>query len=103
MKKLISILFFFSTTFVFSQAKYLVPYRSGNLWGYSDTNLNIIVAPKYDYAEIYSYGFGMVKKGKLFGYLNAKGKEIGPPMNEHISDFWNDYIIGTTDESANII
>ena len=103
MKKLISILLFFSTTFAFSQAKYLVPYRSGNLWGYSDTNLNIIVQPKYDYAELYYYGFGMVVKGKLLGYLNANGKEIVPPIYEHISDFWQDYIVGTTGENANII
>ena len=103
MKKLISILFFFSTTFVFSQAKYLVPFRSGNSWGYSDTNLKIIVAPKYDYAEIYSYGFGMIVKGKLLGYLNANGIEIVPPIYEHISDFWKDYIVGTIGENANII
>ena len=33
----------------------LVPYRDGKKWGYSDTMGKIVIAPKYDRADIFNY------------------------------------------------
>ena len=102
-KKLVVILSVFYTSVTFSQPRYLIPFRDGNLWGYSDTNLNIIVKPKYDQTGIYSYGFGLVQKGKYFGYLNAKGVEVVAPQYTYLSQFWQNYVVVSKDTINGII
>ena len=54
----------------------LIPYRKGDKWGYCDKNKKIVLPCKYDDAKIFSEGLAAVKKDKMWGYINKKGKEI---------------------------
>jgi hypothetical protein len=54
----------------------LIPYRSGNLWGYSDSIGNIVVEPKYSYAQLFHNGLAKVGKGKVAFVLTESGNEI---------------------------
>ncbi|HYG15969.1 MAG TPA: WG repeat-containing protein [Bacteroidia bacterium] len=51
----------------------LIPYRKGELWGFCDSNKNIIVEPKYDSAFQYSpeYKTAGVVLNKKSGYLDS--------------------------------
>jgi hypothetical protein len=72
----------------------LIPYRKGNLWGYSNAERKIIIPAKYneakpfgieyDYFNHYDENFATVKKGKIVYRINSEGKEftekqLGPP------------------------
>lgn len=73
------------TTASNSQTRYLIPYREGELWGYADTNLHVVVIPRYDRVHFFSQGFALVKKGGKYGLLNTKGKEILPIVYDEIN------------------
>ena len=58
----------------------LIPYRYENLWGFSDTNLNVIIPPRYDAVsniDRYPPGFVVVEKTGLKGVMHYE-KEILP-------------------------
>ena len=74
MKTVLLLVLVFKVSITFSQTQYLVPYRDGDLWGYADTNLNIVVTPVYDIANRFWNGYATVVKGNLYGLLNSKGK-----------------------------
>lgn len=51
--------------------------RKGNLWGFMDTNCNIISEVQYKYVNDFSNGLAKVQKTDgLFTYINLEGKEI---------------------------
>lgn len=56
----------------------LIPFRSGEKWGFSDANRKMVIAPKYDDAKWFSEGLAPVKVGKRWGYINKAGKLVIP-------------------------
>lgn len=54
----------------------LIPYRSGDKWGYSSPEKNIVIAPKYDEAAWFSEGYAAVRAGNKWGYINKNGKMV---------------------------
>ncbi len=57
---------------------YLIPYRQGDLWGFSTPDKQIVIKPKYKEANWFSEGFAVVKMGKKYGYINNFGELIIP-------------------------
>lgn len=74
------IIFLFFVNLGFSQ-QFLLPYRSGNLWGYSDSRGNIIIEPKYDSVSTSNENqcWDVYKNG-LAGVINSKGVELLKPI-----------------------
>jgi hypothetical protein len=56
----------------------LVPYRSGDKWGYATADKQIVIQPQYDEAAWFSGGYAAVKKGGKYGYINRAGKVVIP-------------------------
>lgn len=75
---LLSILLCFT---LFVNAQELIPYRKGDLWGFTDKNKKKIIAFKYDKVTPFEKGFAYVHKGNLKGIINNNGKEILPLKN----------------------
>lgn len=71
----------------------LVPYRTGNLWGFCDADKNIVIPPKFGYAFPFSEGLAMVEMnyGK-YGFINERAEEVIPIKYEgyalYTSEFW---------------
>lgn len=79
-KHLILALFLAITVPVFAQTAdmSLIPYRKGDLWGYSNPDKTVIIKPEYEEAHRFYEGFAAVKKGGKFGYINKEGKVVIP-------------------------
>jgi len=68
------------TSFAFAQQydPSLIPYRQGNLWGYAHPDKTIAIKPSFNEANWFFAGFAVVKKGKMYGYINKQGKLVIP-------------------------
>jgi hypothetical protein len=66
-----------------------MPYESNGLWGFKDkASGNIIVSPKYDFADyLFAKGVAKVSKWKKIGLINKFGKEVVPCKYDDIQ--WN--------------
>lgn len=56
----------------------LVPYRSGDKWGYATTDKQLVIQPQYEEAGWFFAGYAAVKKGGKYGYINKAGKVVIP-------------------------
>lgn len=56
----------------------LIPYRSGDKWGFSTPEKNIVISPAYADANWFSEGYAAVKLGSKYGYINKQGKLVIP-------------------------
>jgi hypothetical protein len=79
-KNLLLVLFLAFAIPVFAQEPdmTLIPYRKGDLWGYTTTDKNIFIKPEYEEANLFYEGFAVVKKGGKYGYINKEGKVVIP-------------------------
>ena len=79
-KNLLIVLFLACTLTVFAQEpdQSLIPYRQGDLWGYTTTDKSIAIKPQFDDAQFFHEGFAVVKKGSKYGYINKTGKVVIP-------------------------
>lgn len=69
-------------------AQTLIPYRSGELWGYCTPDKKIVIPPQYERAGWFNDGLALVAKGcnadcydrydGKWGYIDVKGKEVIP-------------------------
>jgi len=71
----------------------LLPFRKDGIYGYMDKNGNVIIKPKFWYADEFSEGLAraMTTYGPGSGYFNTKG-EVAIPFNGNLwgySDFKN--------------
>jgi len=48
----------------------------GNGYGYFDKNINLVIPPKYHYANYFRNGYASVNDGNEWLYVNKKGNEI---------------------------
>jgi hypothetical protein len=69
--------------------RWLVPYRSGNLWGLADTNARVIIKPQYEEVDFAFYNRIRFRKKGLWGYLDENGKEILPAKFKTASYFFS--------------
>lgn len=61
--------------FLFVRSQTLIPFRTGDKWGYCDNQQKIIVPCKYDDVNPFSYGFGAVKDDQgMWHTVSAEGK-----------------------------
>ncbi len=79
-KNLILALFLACTLPVFAQEPdmTIIPYRQGDLWGYSTSDKSIFIKPEYEEANLFYEGYAVVKKGGKYGYINKEGKVVIP-------------------------
>src|SRR5882762_6852467 len=61
-----------------------IPYRVGNKWGFSDTSGKIIIAVKYDRAELFQRGYSIVKTGSKMKLIDTMGKEMNAGLYDSI-------------------
>lgn len=111
MRKLIAILFLFISLPIDAQLPELIPYRKGKLWGFCDSNKNIIVEPQYDSAFQHNpeYKTAGVVLNKKSGYLDSNFrfkradycKVLTIPFAENVIKVGNKY--GVADSFGNEI
>lgn len=75
-------------SFQLGYSQTLIPYRSGELWGYCTPDKKIVIPPKYEHAEWFSEGVAAVAYGcdkdcydlydGKWGYIDEKGNEVLP-------------------------
>lgn len=78
----------------------LIPFRKGNLWGYSDSTKEIIIEPQYEHAEFFEFGRAVVKKNGKFGVIDTHGKTIVSCFYRElksapISGYWKAIMFGS--------
>jgi len=75
-----SAIFFFIGAASFAQTPdlSLIPYRSGDRWGFADADKNILISPAYEEVDWFSEGYAAVKKSGKWGYINKAGKLVIP-------------------------
>lgn len=84
MKRKFSIMLFafFITLSTFAQSydydMSLIPYRSGDKWGFATPGKQIVITPKYNDVDWFSEGYAAVKVGTKWGYINKDGKMVIP-------------------------
>lgn len=71
-----------------AQAIQLIPYQDNDKWGFVDSDMNIIVAPKYDSVSVFYNKRSVVKIDKKYGVIDQKGKYIiKPKVRRGIKNF----------------
>jgi hypothetical protein len=78
MKNLVLLFCLFSIS-LSSFTQILVPYKKGDLWGYTNLTGAILITPKYDKVDFFDNFGGKVWKDSLMGYINSNGNELVKP------------------------
>ena len=67
----------------------MIPFRKGDLWGYSDSNGKTIVQPKYDSVSFYDENqTWIIYKEDKKGVINLKGKFILQPIYDSLESIY---------------
>lgn len=97
--KLSYLLAFFLLTGIFyvdvqGQSNYpnqlMIPYRSGQLWGYCDTLGKVLLEPQYDstgFFDLWQRDFAMIKKAGKYGLIDKKFSIAVPIEHETLQTF----------------
>ncbi len=85
MKKLMALLLFLVYHFVSAQnARFFIPYREGNKWGFCDTLGKVKIAPQFSEVNFFEernktyYNYAKVKKDTIEFYIDTLGKPYIP-------------------------
>ncbi len=81
----------------------LIPYRSGDKWGYSSPEKNILITPKYAETSWFSEGYAAVRIGKKWGYINKAGKLVIPAKYTVAKSFRKGYLPNATKSGGDSI
>lgn len=70
----------------------LFPYqdRDTRMWGYLDQDAKIVIPAKFEFADLFINGLGMVEDEGLAGYIDAKGQWVIAPRYVLDPDFPGD-------------
>jgi hypothetical protein len=69
----------------------LEAFQVNEKWGFRDKQTQqVTITPQYDKASAFSEGFALVKKGKLWGFVDKTGKEVITPKYADAWSFSND-------------
>lgn len=63
--------------------------RKGTLWGYCNSEGEVVIKPKYRNAEEFSEGLAAVRLNGTYGYINKEGDYVIKPAYDAASDFQN--------------
>lgn len=81
----------------------LIPYRSGDKWGFATANKEIVIAPKYDAVDWFSEGFAAAQVGTKWGYINKAGKMVIPVRYTVAKPFTRGFMPNKTDDGGDTI
>jgi hypothetical protein len=56
----------------------LVPYRKGDLWGFANSDRQIVIKAEYEEVDFFYVGYAIAKKAGKYGYINKAGKVMIP-------------------------
>lgn len=103
--RILTILIILISFQAFAQKETLEPYRSGNLWGLSDTNMNVVVKPQYDSIHTTSnfyQGYYIVTKNGKEGVITSDTKLLETEHNRIMfrAGFIVDYVAGNWQDGA---
>ena len=90
---LLMFLFLLFAQMSIAQDNVYIPFREGQLWGYADTNGNIVVMPVYDRLVKQEKDMFCVKKGKEVGVVTLKNKVVIPFSDKTNISLKEDYIL----------
>lgn len=85
-------MFTISAAFAQQDDMSLIPYRTGDKWGYSSADKNMVIPAKYDDSEWFSEGLAAVKVGNKWGYINRAGKMVIPAKFTVAKPFSKGYV-----------
>ena len=71
----------------------LIPYRDGNLWGFADRDLNIVIQPQFDAAQLFYYNLAAVKKAGKMGYVDTTGTVAVPLKYDRAGNIMDGFAI----------
>lgn len=57
-----------------------VAYKEGNLWGFMDTNGEVVIEPEFEEARSFSNGLAAVKSDGLWGFADVEGRIVIEPQ-----------------------
>ena len=56
----------------------LFPFLQDSLWGFADTNRQVLIQPQYHYVAPFKDGLAIVMRDSLYGVIDKRGREIVP-------------------------
>lgn len=75
------------------EKKILIPYRKGNLWGYSDSGKNLVLPLKYDSARHFVGKYAPVKMGEKWTFIDSAGNPQTAHQYDDISILNNEFFL----------
>lgn len=82
----------------------LIPFKQGDLFGYCDSNLNVVVKAKYNVAHPFVEDRALVERNRLKGFIDLSGKEVVPCVHEYAIPFSDGHaLVGKSKREANYI
>lgn len=101
---LVVLLFTIATSSFAQQIDFsMVPYRSGDKWGYASPDNKVVIQPKYAEAGWFSEGYAAVKVGSKWGYINKAGQLVIPAKFTVAKSFRKGYLPNSKDNGGDSI
>lgn len=91
------------STILTAQTPELIPFRKGDKWGFSTSQKNIVITPKYELVDWFSEGFAAVKLNGKWGYINRDGKMVIPNKYTVAKPFKRGFMPNTKNGSDTVV
>jgi hypothetical protein len=66
----------------------LIPFKEGNLFGYCDSNFNVLIKPQFQRAYLFAEDRALVTMANRNGYIDKKGNVVIPCVYKHATSFF---------------